>query len=265
VDELVLPVGPDGRYARTAGTSFGPDRPVWSYSALKRSEFYAEFISGANRLLNGNTLICAGPTGTIFEVTPDKQIVWKYVNPVRGGTPLGVSISPVRLVEVMPATTRQTLKLTDEQNRQLDALQPEFESKVAAILSADQAKQLNETPKSAGPGGVGSDAAAHGIHLLPISIEKLLKITAEQKKIRDGLQKEADAWLARILTADQAQQLEKIRSKFVNGWGPGGPPSLGNAVYRSYRYPADYPGLKTRELKPGKTVEELQALVAPGN
>ena len=93
----------------------------------------------------------------------------------------------------------------------------------------------------------------------------MLKITPEQKKIVDGLQKEADARLAKILTADQAKQLKEIRSVFVNGWGPGGPPSLGNAVYRSYRYAADYPGLKGRELKPGKTVEELQAVPAPGN
>jgi hypothetical protein len=263
VDELVLPVGPDGGYAREAGTAFGPLKPVWSYSAPKRSEFYAEFISGANRLPNGNTLICAGPTGTIFEVTPDKEIVWKYVNPVRGA-PLGGPASLARLVEVMPAATREELKLTDDQSRRLDALQPEFESKLAGILTADQTKQLKEPPKSIGPGGMGPSAAAQGIRLLPASVEKLLKITPEQKKIRDELQKEADARLARILTDDQARQLAKISSVFVNGWGPGGPPSLGNAVYRSYRYAADYPGLKQRELKPGKTVEELEAVVAPG-
>ncbi len=33
VDELVLPVDPDGRYAHNVGTAFGPDKPVWSYSA----------------------------------------------------------------------------------------------------------------------------------------------------------------------------------------------------------------------------------------
>ncbi|MGO9465029.1 MAG: aryl-sulfate sulfotransferase [Isosphaeraceae bacterium] len=263
VDELVLPVGPDGRYENKVGTAFGPDKPVWSYSAPKRSEFYAEFISGANRLPNGNTLICSGPSGTIFEVTPGKEIVWKYVNPVRGGS-LGGPASPVRLVEVMPGATRQALKLTDEQNRVLDALQPEFEAKLAGILTADQTKQLKEPPQNNGPGGMAPDAAAQGIRLLPASIEKLLKITPEQKKIRDGLQKEAHARLASILTDDQAKQLEKIASKFVNGWGPAGPPSLGNALYRSYRYAADYPGLKTRELKPGKTVEELEAVAAPG-
>ena len=79
-----------------------------------------------------------------------------------------------------------------------------------------------------------------------------------------GYKRKLTLRIAKILTADQAKQLKEIRSVFVNGWGPGGPPNLGNAVYRSYRYAADYPGLKRRELKPGKTVEELQALVAPG-
>jgi hypothetical protein len=261
VDELVLPVGLDGRYEHKAGTAFGPDKPVWSYVAPKRSEFYAEFISGANRLPNGNTLICSGPNGTIFEVTPGKEIVWKYVNPVRGAGLGGPAIRPP-LVELMPAATRESLKLTDEQNKQLDVLQPEFESKLAGILSEEQNNLLKEPPKNAGPG---SSAAPQAIRILPASIEKILKITPDQKKIVDGLQKEADARIARILMADQAKQLNEIRSVFVNGWGPVGPPSLGNAVYRSYRYAADYPGLKGRKLTPGKTVEDLQAVLAPGN
>ncbi|MDA0732666.1 MAG: T9SS type A sorting domain-containing protein, partial [Bacteroidetes bacterium] len=44
--------------------------------------FYAQQISGASRLPNGNTLICNGPAGYGFEVTPDEEIVWDYVNPV---------------------------------------------------------------------------------------------------------------------------------------------------------------------------------------
>ena len=33
------------------------------------------------RLPNGNTLICEGAPGRIFEVTPDAHIVWEYINP----------------------------------------------------------------------------------------------------------------------------------------------------------------------------------------
>ncbi len=36
-----------------------------------------------------------------------------------------------------------------------------------------------------------------------------------------------------------------------------GPPG-GSGVFRAYRYGPDYPGLAGKDLKPGKTVEELQ-------
>jgi Spy/CpxP family protein refolding chaperone len=256
VDELILPAFKDGAYEHKAGTAYGPEKPVWSYAAPKRSDFYAQFISGANRLPNGNTLICSGPNGTIFEVTPEKEIVWKYVNPVTGsGSP-----SLPRLVEMMSATTRETLKLTDDQNKKFDALQMEFETKVTAILSDEQKKQLKEPAKGVGPGS----GAPQAIRILPASVEKLLKITPEQKKTVDGLQKDADERVAKILTAEQTKQLKEIRAVFVNNWGANGSPNLGNAIFRSYRYAADYPGLKGRELKAGKTVEELQAVGAPG-
>jgi len=32
-------------------------------------------------LPNGNTLICEGAPGRIFEVTPRHDIVWEYINP----------------------------------------------------------------------------------------------------------------------------------------------------------------------------------------
>ena len=83
VDELALPVDSQGRYTRQPGTAYGPDQPVWSYTAPKKTDFYSSFISGAQRLSNGNTLICSGANGTIFEVTPEKAIVWKYVNPFK--------------------------------------------------------------------------------------------------------------------------------------------------------------------------------------
>jgi len=82
VDEIVLPVDRAGRYARKAKGAFGPDAPVWSYTASPGSDFYSGHISGAQRLPNGNTLICSGEKGTFIEVTKKKKVVWKYVNPV---------------------------------------------------------------------------------------------------------------------------------------------------------------------------------------
>jgi hypothetical protein len=84
-DEVAMPVDAKGNYTLKPGSPFGPDKALWSYAAPKKGEFYSPYISGAQRLRNGNTLICSGADGTFFEVTPDKEIVWKYVNPVRTG------------------------------------------------------------------------------------------------------------------------------------------------------------------------------------
>lgn len=90
VEELVLPVDAQGRYEHKPGTAFGPDKPVWSYASPGKKDFYSFYISGAQRLPNGNTLICSGANGTFFEVTAEKEVVWKYVNPLRvsGGVPI---------------------------------------------------------------------------------------------------------------------------------------------------------------------------------
>jgi hypothetical protein len=55
---------------------------VWSYAGPR---FYASNISGAQRLLNGNTLITEGPSGRLFEVTKESKIVWEYINPLFTG------------------------------------------------------------------------------------------------------------------------------------------------------------------------------------
>jgi len=80
-DEIVLPVDANGRYAHTPGQAFGPEKAVWSFSAGKTTDFYSVNISGADRLPNGNTLICSGAQGIIFEVTPQNKIVWQYNMP----------------------------------------------------------------------------------------------------------------------------------------------------------------------------------------
>jgi hypothetical protein len=47
---------------------------VWFY---KNDAIFSSKISGAERLTNGNTLICEGDFG-FWEVTPDKEVVWRY-------------------------------------------------------------------------------------------------------------------------------------------------------------------------------------------
>jgi len=82
VDEIIPPVDETGRYALTKKGAFGPDDPIWSYSARRKKDFYSINFSGAQRLPNGNTLICSGRNGTLHEVTREGEVVWKYVSPV---------------------------------------------------------------------------------------------------------------------------------------------------------------------------------------
>jgi hypothetical protein len=84
VDEIVLPVDKDGRYKYEAGKPYGPEKAEWIYTAPVKTNLYSSSISGAQRLPNGNTLICAGESGVLFEVTPKMDVVWKYTNPDQG-------------------------------------------------------------------------------------------------------------------------------------------------------------------------------------
>jgi len=84
IEELVLPIDSNGRYTLGADRKYGPLQPVWSYSAPNPADFYSVNISGVQRLPNGNTLICAGAPGIVFEVTPQKKVVWQYNLPAFG-------------------------------------------------------------------------------------------------------------------------------------------------------------------------------------
>jgi hypothetical protein len=68
---------------------------TWEYSPatagymprLENYRFYSGYISSAQRLPNGNTLITEGANGRIFEVTPGREIVWEYVSPFFSSPP----------------------------------------------------------------------------------------------------------------------------------------------------------------------------------
>ncbi|HSH05946.1 MAG TPA: aryl-sulfate sulfotransferase [Anaerolineae bacterium] len=78
IEEITPPVDGDGRYLRDSVTAYGPEVPTWQYVAPNRTDFYASFVSGVQRLANGNTLICSGPQGYFFEVTAEGETVWDY-------------------------------------------------------------------------------------------------------------------------------------------------------------------------------------------
>lgn len=89
VDEIIPSVDLQGGYQiPAAGAAFAPAAPHWVFQAEDPLDFYSQNISGAQRLTNGNTLICEGATGTFFEVTKELKMVWRYVNPVVSAGPL---------------------------------------------------------------------------------------------------------------------------------------------------------------------------------
>ena len=57
------------------------NRTVWEYFDNPAYNFFSPYISGARRLPNGNTLITEGMFGRMFQVTPEGDIVWEYINP----------------------------------------------------------------------------------------------------------------------------------------------------------------------------------------
>ncbi|MCZ6606028.1 MAG: aryl-sulfate sulfotransferase [Alphaproteobacteria bacterium] len=75
-------------------TNFGPEHGsriieldpetkeiVWEYKAKPGYAFFSWFISGCQRLASGNTLICQGVWGRLFEVTQEGEVVWDYISP----------------------------------------------------------------------------------------------------------------------------------------------------------------------------------------
>jgi hypothetical protein len=82
IDIISQPVDSAGDYAIAANQPYQPDSAFWSYVAPVQNSFYSMNISGAQRLSNGNTLICEGASGNFFEIDSLKNTVWNYVNPV---------------------------------------------------------------------------------------------------------------------------------------------------------------------------------------
>ncbi len=95
IEEIEPPVDSEGNYILDPGPAYGPEEPVWVYIAEDPFDFFSMNVSGAHRLPNGNTLICSGLDGEFFEVTPDGEVVWLYINPVSDGGPMNQGDPPV--------------------------------------------------------------------------------------------------------------------------------------------------------------------------
>ena len=95
VETLTPPIDANGDYAITDGQAYLPSVADWIYAASPTSSFYSMNISGAQRLENGNTIVCSGASGNFFEIDPSNTIVWKYVSPVGQGGNIGTQGSTI--------------------------------------------------------------------------------------------------------------------------------------------------------------------------
>ncbi len=162
-DEIVPPVNADGEYQRKPGNAFGPESAVWSYSAPDKHEFFAPFMAGSQRLPNGDTLISTGFGGVVFEVNPDKKIVWRYVNPAKATGGMGIPqpggpggpgpggpggfgrLTPppanTHPIQLLPGFLSFPLQLSAEQRKQIDDFETDASTKFEKSLTRRSAHQ----------------------------------------------------------------------------------------------------------------------------
>ncbi|MGK0315321.1 MAG: hypothetical protein ACI86M_001552 [Saprospiraceae bacterium] len=87
VELLNPPQDSAGFYFLESDATYGPVEANTTYGDLLSERFYSAYLSNAQRLPNGNTLINAGSPGRIIEVTTNDEIVWEYEIPLFGDTP----------------------------------------------------------------------------------------------------------------------------------------------------------------------------------
>lgn len=76
-----------GNHGLTRVLEFNPNTQeiVWDYPNDDSVYLFSSSCGSCGRLPNGNTLISETNNGRAIEVTPDRDIVWEFINPHRAG------------------------------------------------------------------------------------------------------------------------------------------------------------------------------------
>jgi len=77
VEEILPPQSEPGVYLIEPNQPFGPAVAEWRYGDIPG--FFSRTLGGAYRMPNGNTLICQGTEGIVFEVNSDGAFVWVFL------------------------------------------------------------------------------------------------------------------------------------------------------------------------------------------
>jgi hypothetical protein len=78
---LIFDNGLHRKYSRVVEINPVSKEIVWSYEAKPKTGFFSALQGSAQRLPNGNTLICESARGHVFEVNSKGEIVWDFWNP----------------------------------------------------------------------------------------------------------------------------------------------------------------------------------------
>jgi Arylsulfotransferase (ASST) len=154
--EFTPPLDGSGNFVLTPGTAFGPAAPVWVYTA---SGFDSTVVSSAERLPNGNTLICSGfQSGWVFEVTPGGQVVSSIT--------LGLNAFHAHYVERTLWSDKASLSGAAGGSVTFDLiLGPAYAAKTYVVLGSAS--------------GTSPGIVANG-HVLPLNLDAVLLFSLEQ-------------------------------------------------------------------------------------
>jgi hypothetical protein len=123
---------------------------------------------------------------------------------------------------LIPPFGMEQLNLNDEQQKQVQALERETFQKLQTILTGDQVQALKSARPQRGEarGAGGDNPPPSGMHVIPPFAEGTLNLTEGQKSQIAELAKNAEAKLAKVLTAEQMKTLAEARPP--QGGPPGG-------------------------------------------
>ena len=256
VDELVLPADSQGRYTRQPGKAYGPDQPVWSYTApeeagllfvlhfrrpaaverqhahlLGRQRHHLRSDAGKGDRLEvrqsrqGRVRRSARRRGRGRSCRPSRGKCWRSP-PTSGSsstrsrktsTPTWTSSSrPIKRSkprngretraamgsilrpqpgQVMAGPEQNRLKLTDDQKKDVLALQKAIDGRFDRVLTAAQKNQIKSVfaPLGPPPGGPGPGDPPQPGKIFSPAQQDTLKLSAAQKTRLEEIQKEIDA------------------------------------------------------------------------
>jgi hypothetical protein len=73
-----------------------PSSTSWIYNAGNMYSLYAQNISGAEQLSNGNVIFANGPSGIFKEISSTGTVLWEYVNPLNNSGIINQGTAPTQ-------------------------------------------------------------------------------------------------------------------------------------------------------------------------